>query len=201
MKYLFAAVALFIALSPVRAQSLPPPPGVPAVTMETAPATAPAPATQNTITTSAPVSSETTISVGTLAGQFLSWIMVAFSGPIGGLVVWIMVRVLNNLGIKASDAARARLQEIVVNALNVSAPRVQADLAGRGQVEVKSAVVAQAVAYTQAHGADTIKALGLDPTSGAAVEAIKARIETAIADPSVPTPAVLDPPAAVPKAA
>jgi hypothetical protein len=160
-----------------------------------------APATQNTITTTAPVSSETTISVGTLAGQFLSWIMVAFSGPIGGLAVWIMVRVLNNLGITASDAMRARLQEIVVNALNVSAPKVQAELAGKGQVEVKSAVVAQAVAYTQAHGADTIKALGIDPMSATAVDAIKARIETAIADPTTPTPAVLDPPAAVAPAA
>ena len=56
----------------------------------------------------------------------------------------------------------------------------------------QDAIVAQAVAYTQEHGAETIKALGLDPQSGAAVEAIKAHIETAIADPMVPTPKVLD---------
>jgi hypothetical protein len=57
------------------------------------------------------------------------------------------------------------------------------------------------VAYVQDHGADAIKTLGLDPQSGAAVEAIKARIETAIADPTIPTPKILDPtpaPAAVP---
>ena len=157
---------------------------------------APAPtATQNTITTTAPVSSTTTISVGTLAGQLLAWVVTAFSVPIGSIAVWIMVRVLKNLGITATDAMRARLQEMVVNALNISAPAVQQQLAGKGQIEVKSAVVQDAVAYVQAHGADTIKALGLDPKSGEAVEAIKARIETAIADPSTPTPAVLDPPA------
>jgi hypothetical protein len=196
---IFAAVAFTCTSASASASA-----SAPASAHQASPATwrladAGAPATQNTITTTAPVSSETNISVGTLAGQFLAWIMVAFSGPIGGLAVWIMVRVLKNLGITASDAMRARLQEIVVNALNVSAPKVQADLAGRGQVEIKNAVVAQAVAYTQAHGADTIKALGLDPTSGAAVEAIKARIETAIADPSTPTPAALDPPAAPPQ--
>jgi hypothetical protein len=157
------------------------------------------PATQNTITTTAPVSSNTTISVGTLAGQVLSWVMVAFSGPIGGLAVWIMVRVLNNLGITATDALRARMKEFVINGLNATAPFVQAQLVGRGQVEIKNEVVAQTVAYVQAHGAETIKKLGQDPMSQAAVEAIKARIETAIADPTVPTPAVLDP--AVPKAA
>jgi hypothetical protein len=151
------------------------------------------PATQNTITTTGPVSSETSISIGTLAGQVLSWIMVTFSAPIGGLAVWIMVRVLKNLGITATDAMRARLQDLVVNGLNASAPAVQADLANKGQVEIKNAAVAKTIAYVQAHGADTIKALGLDPTSPAAIEAIKARIETAILDPAVPTPAVLDP--------
>jgi hypothetical protein len=89
---------------------------------------------------------------------------------------------------------RARLQEMVVNGLNISAPAVEKQLAGKGQVEIKNAVVSSAVAYVQAHGADEIKALGLDPQSGAAVEAIRARIETAVADPTVPTPPVLDPP-------
>lgn len=159
----------------------------------------PATATQNTITTTAPVSSETTISVGTLAGQLLNWVMLAFSGPIGGMVVWILVRLLKQLGINATDALRARLQEIVVNGLNAGARAVEQDVAGRGRVEIKNAVLANAVAYTQAHGADTIKALGLDPESGAAVEAIKARIETAIADPASPTPALLDPPKLDPK--
>jgi hypothetical protein len=153
-----------------------------------------APVQQNTIRTTAPVSSETTISVGTLAGQLLNWVVLGFSGPIGGLAVWIMVRALSYLGVKLTDAGRARLDEMVVNGLNIAAPLIEQRLAGEGKVAIKNAVVASAVAYVQDHGADTIKKLGLDPQSGAAVEAIKARIETAIADPTVPTPAVLDPP-------
>lgn len=150
-------------------------------------------ATQNTITTTGPVASETTISVGTLAGQALNWIAVVFAGPIGGMVVWILVRVLKKLGIDATDALRARLQEMVVNGLNVSAKAAQTELVDKGTIAIKSAVVADAVNYVQVHGADTLKQLGVDPYSNVAIDAIKARIETAIADPATPTPAVLDP--------
>jgi hypothetical protein len=203
MKRIVAALAISAALVYSAAAQVQVTPGVAVTPYAQAiggPIGQPSAATQNTITTTAPVSSDTTISVGTVAGQFLAWIMVGFSGPIGTLIVWIMIRVLKNLGITASDAMRARLQEIVVNALNVSAPRVQAALAGKEPVEIKNTVVAQAIAYTLAHGADTIKELGYDPNSEAAVEAIKARIATAINDPNTPTPAVLDPVAA-PKAA
>ena len=163
--------------------------------------TVPPAVTQNTVSTTGPVQSSTTISVGTLAGQILNWIMVAFGPVIGSMVVWILVRVLNKLGIQATDAMRARLQEIVVNGLNAGAKNATEKMQGKDQITIKNAVVAQAVAYTQVHGADTIKQLGLDPNSGAAVEAIKARIETAINDPAQPTPPVLDAPGVVPKAA
>jgi hypothetical protein len=102
------------------------------------------------------------------------------------------VRVLKQLGIVATEALRARLQEVVINGLNFGAQEAEKHLEGKGQVEIKSQIVQTAVAYTQDHAADTIKALGLDPQSGKAVEAIKARIETAIADPIAPTPAILD---------
>lgn len=152
------------------------------------------PATQNTVTTSGPVSSNTTISVGTLAGQFLAWATLAFGSVLSTLLGTLIYRGLKLVGVKISDAARARLGDIILNAINFGAKKAEEDLAGKDPVEIKNAAVALAVAYTQAHGADTIKTLGLDPTSGAAVEAIKARIQTAIADPAVPTPAVLDAP-------
>lgn len=172
-----------------------PPAGAqPVISISTPSAASTPPATQNTITTTAPVTSETTISVGTLAGQLLNWVVLAFSGPIGGIVVWILVRVLKKLGIDATDALRARFQEIVVNGLNSSAKVLEDRLAGQGKIAVKNAIVAQTVVYTQEHAADTIKALGLDPQSGEVVQAIRARIETAIADPLVATPKVLDPP-------
>lgn len=158
-----------------------------------APVTQPPPATQNTITTTAPVSSNTTISVGTLAGQVLTWAATAFGSLLATVFAAWGVRLFKLAGVQMTDAMRDRLQEIILNGLNAAAKQETQNLAGKGQVEIKNAVVAQAVAYTQDHGAETIKALGLDPKSGEAVEAIKARIETAIADPTVPTPTVLDP--------
>ena len=180
-----------------------PPPAVvvvaPPVTPAAVPTVAPA-VTQNTVTTSGPVKSETTISVGSLAGEVLQWLAAAFGVPIGGLLTAWLYRLFKLAGIQIADGLRSKLQEIIVNGLNAGAKTEAENMQGKGQIEIKNAVVAQAVAYTQAHGSDTIKALGLDPQSGATVEAIKARIETAIADPTVATPAVLGP-AAVPKAA
>jgi hypothetical protein len=136
------------------------------------------------------------IDTGTLAGQALTWMVTVGGGAIATMLTGLIYKLLQKAGIQASDALRARLQEIVLNGLNAGAKAAAEQLAGRGQVVIKQAAVASAVTYVQAHGADTIKALGLDPTSPAAVEAIKARIETAIADPTVPTPPVLDAPAA-----
>lgn len=163
---------------------------------------APAPAvTQNTVTTTGPVKSETTISVGSIAGDVLQWMAAAFGVPIGALVTGWLYRLFKAAGLQVSDQLRDKLQQIVVNGINAGAKKAQTDLAGRAPVEIKNAALANAVAYTQAHGAETIKALGLDPQSGVAVEAIKARIETAINDPTQATPAVLTaptPPAPVP---
>src|ERR1700681_1817628 len=72
-------------------------------------------ATQNTVTTTGPVSSETTISIGTLAGQVLTWVMAVFGVPIGTLATAILWKVLKRIGVSLTDASRARLQEIIVN--------------------------------------------------------------------------------------
>jgi hypothetical protein len=157
----------------------------------TPPAAAPA-VTQNTVTTTGPVTSETTISAGTLAGQALMWMTTIFGGALASVLTAWAVRLFQKAGIDISDAASDRLQRIILNGINAGGAKVSQDVAGKGQVEIKNAVVAHALAYTQAHAADTIKALGFDPTSPAAIEAIKARIETAITDPAVPTPAILD---------
>lgn len=160
-------------------------------------ATLPAPpVTQNTATTTGPVSSDTTISVGTLAGQALQWVVTVFGALLGTAGTALVVRLFNKAGIAISDAARTRLQEMVVNGINIGAKTAQDNLAGRGTIAIKNAAVASAVTYVQTHGADTLKQLGIDPNSNAAVDAIKARIETAIADPMTPTPPVLDPVAA-----
>jgi hypothetical protein len=170
-----------------------PPPVVTPATPAAAPSPTPSPVTQNTVTTTGPVSSDTTISIGTLAGQVLTWAAAAFGSLAATVFTAWGVRLFKLAGVQMSDAARSRLQEIIVNGLNVGAAAATQNLAGKDKVQVKNETVAAAIAYAQSHGADAIKQLGLDPQSGAAVEAIKARIETAIADPTVPTPAVLDP--------
>lgn len=171
----------------------PPPPAVAAPTASPAPVAGPPAVTQNTVATTGPVSSETTISVGTLAGQVLTWAATAFGSLLATIFAAWGVRLFKAAGVQMTDAARDRLQAIILNGLNLGAEQVSHDLTGKGQVEVKNAVVAKAVEYAQAHGADTMKQLGLDPKSGAAVEVIKARVETLLADPASPTPAVLDP--------
>lgn len=145
------------------------------------------------ITTTAPVTSDTTISIGTLAGQVLTWIAAAFSVPIGGYAMSWMAKGAKLAGVELTAGLRAQLQSTIVNGLNAAAAATAERTRGQGTIAIKSAIVADAVKYTQAHAAETIKALGLDPHSGEAVEAIKARIETAIADPATPTPAAISP--------
>jgi hypothetical protein len=134
----------------------------------------------------------TVIDTGTYAGQALTWVVTTFGATIGAALTALLIRMLKNAGIAGAELLRARLQEIIVNGLNAGAKAATEQLAGRGKVEVQNAIVAHAIVYAQNHGADTLKALGLDPTSPQAVEAIKARIATAVADPTTPTPAALD---------
>lgn len=190
----FAAALLAAAAVGVSAQDQAPTDtrGTGALTVPSQP-TLPATTTQNTIQTTSPVRSETTISVGTIAGEVLTWIAAAFSVPIGGLLTVLLMRVFKMAGVQVTDQQKAQLQSIVVNGLNAAAANTTKNMAGQNPINIKNQTVAEAIDYVQAHGADTIKALGLDPHSGEAVEAIKARIETAINDPSVPTPPVLAP--------
>ena len=178
----------------------PTPPDTPATTTVNVPppATVQNPATpattQNTVTTTGPVSSETTISVGTLAGQAFLWMVTAFGGVLGTALTALILKLIKAAGIQATDALRARLQEMVVNGLNLAAQEAAAQLKGKMPVEVNAQIKARATEYVMAHGAETIKALGIEPRSAQATEAVRAHIETAIADPAVPTPVILDKP-------
>lgn len=203
-------VALIFAGS-ARAQTatagdVPPPPpvatagngGVPATATAVA-ATAQPAATQNTITTTAPVSSNTTISVGTIAGEALDWAVIAFGGTLTGFGVQLLRKLAQKAGVELSDKMSQQLNETLLNGLNAAAARAETAMAGKAVVDIKSQIIADAITYAQDHRADTIKKLGLDPQTGTAVLALRARIDTLVADPAKPTPAVLD--AASPKAA
>lgn len=143
--------------------------------------------TQTTVQTTAPVDSKTVISVGTLAGEVLTWIASAFSLLIGTIGSLWLTKFLKKLGVETTGQMQSQLQNIIVNGINSSAANITNQLKDKGNVEIKNKVVADTVAYVQDHAAETIKALGLDPKSGEAVTAIKARIETALIDPTTPT--------------
>jgi hypothetical protein len=137
------------------------------------------------------------VSTGTLAGDVLTWLIAAFGTPIAGFLVLYLKRLATLAGVKVSQAMSDKLNEIILNGLNAGAAGADERLKGEADVEIKSAIMQHAVEYAQTHGADTIKALGLDPQSGSAVEAIRARAATLVADPATPTPAALDPPKAI----
>jgi len=137
-----------------------------------------------------------TVSLGTLAGQVLMWITAAFVTAVGSVAtVWIK-RLATKAGVEVTQQMSDQLDRTLVNGLNDAATRVSAAMQGRGNIAVKDDIVKGAIAYAQAHRAETIQALGLDPQSGTAVAALRARIATLAQDPMVPTPAVLTPPAA-----
>jgi hypothetical protein len=147
------------------------------------------------VQTSAPVTTTTVVKGGDLAASLIEWLKVAFGTTIGAAVLWGITKALQLMGIKATDLQKAQLQAIVVNGLNAGAAKLQTSLRDNRALDItsKSQIVNEALAYTQAHGAETIRALGLDPKSGDAVEAIKARIETALNDPNTPTPPAITP--------
>ncbi len=137
------------------------------------------------------------ISVGTLASEVLTWVVAVFGVPIGTLLTAWLYRLFAKAGIDMTDAMRARLQDTVINGINFGAKIAEAEMAGKGQIAIKNRAIEHAISYVQEHGAAELKKVGVDPYSGTAVDAIRARIETAITDASAPTPKILDVPPAL----
>lgn len=175
--------------APVVAPAPPPPVVVAPPSPPAAIAAPPSP-----VTVSSGPGGQTTVSVGTLAGQALGWILTVASVPISGYIVVILNRLFANLKIPMTDAARAKIKQMAINAVNLAAAKAPQELAGTGNVTIRNAALSDAVKYVQTHGADSIKKLGLNPTSPQAEEAIRGWIETVIADPTTPTNPVMDPP-------
>lgn len=136
-----------------------------------------------------------TIDVGQAGSQIISWIVATFGGVISLAISTWLLTLARKLHVQATDAMRARWQSIILNGLNLGAAQAEKQLegTGAGKVEIKNAAVVKAVEYVQEHGAATAKKLGLDVASASAVEAIKANIETMVADPNVATAQSISP--------
>jgi Spy/CpxP family protein refolding chaperone len=135
---------------------------------------------------------------GQILADVVAWGEAAFGTAIATVATAAIYRAMKWMGIQVTDGQKAQLQAVVVNGLNDAAARAQVSLKSNAalDVNVQQQVIREAVRYTQSHAADTITALGLDPNSGSAVEAIRARIATAIADPNTPTDPAITPVAA-----
>jgi hypothetical protein len=144
-------------------------------------------AASTTVTTTEPA----TISLGTIAGQVLTWLAAAFSVPIGTVLTAWLLRLFKVAGLDATKAMSDQLNATLVNGLNDAAANGASLATGKLPIAVKDPIVASAIQYAIDHQHDTLTALGLDPTDGNTVKVLRARIATLAADPSVPTPAIL----------
>jgi len=136
----------------------------------------------------------TTIHGGQILSDIVGWAGAAFGAAIASLLVAMIYKISAYFGVQTTQQQRDQLQSIILNGLNSAAAKAQSGLGGSSVMDlnVKNQIIADAVAYTQSHGADTIKALGLDPQSGQAVEAIKAKMTTLVADKNQPTSPAAD---------
>jgi hypothetical protein len=135
-----------------------------------------------------------TVLLGDYAGAALEWMLPILAPVIAGFLVDALIKLRQRLGQSTSEAQRDKLQQMAENAVNLAGHQLNHDLSGKLPMPARNEVMAMAVDYVQAHGSDTIKALGLDPTDPKAVEAIKGRIATIMANkssPPVPTAVVV----------
>lgn len=149
------------------------------------------PHTAPTVTVAMP---KETVAFGDYAGAILQWMLPILLPIISGILLDLYVKLRAKLGLSTSDAQRQTFQEIVSNGVALGAHDARASLAGKLNFEVKDQIMATAVAYTKAHGADTIKVLGLDPASPEAEEAIRARVAKLLSEADIAaTPAIAPP--------
>lgn len=123
-----------------------------------------------------------TVAFGDYAGAVIEWMVPVLLPVFAAFAVDLYVKVRARLGLKTSDEQREKFQQIVENGVALGAHNARADLSGKLTFDVKNAIMASAVAYAKAHGSDTLKAIGVDPTSPEAVEAIQARAAKMLAD-------------------
>lgn len=123
----------------------------------------------------------TSVSLGSWIADLLGSLVAVFGSVIATfLTKWVMA-VAKTAGVNATQAMSDRLNDIIARGLHDGALRLGQDITGRLNVQVKSQIVAQAVAYAQAHGADTVKNLvGVDIHDPMVIQALQARAATVL---------------------
>jgi hypothetical protein len=128
-----------------------------------------------------PAEPATSVSLGSWIADLLGSLVAVFGSVIATfLTKWVMA-VAKTAGVNATQAMSDRLNDIIARGLHDGALRLGQDITGKLNVQVKSQIVAQAVAYAQTHGADTVKNLvGVDIHDPIVIEALQARAATVL---------------------
>ena len=129
----------------------------------------------------APLDAATSVSIGSWLSDLLQGLVGIFGSVISVfLTKWVMA-VAKKAGVDATQAMSDKLDAIITRGLHDAALRAGQDLTGKLNVQIKNQVVAQAVTYAQAHGAETVKNLvGVDINDPKVVQALQARAATAL---------------------
>lgn len=122
----------------------------------------------------------------------LSSVATAAIPIIGYFVTAALQKFAKNRGIEIQQKNLDRVDQFLVNGLNLAASEVKATR-GMPAADAKKILVNGAIAYLNKHGTDTLNEMSADLSDPKVQEAMRARIETLITDPTKPTPAILSP--------
>jgi hypothetical protein len=125
---------------------------------------------------------KTTVALGDYAGAITMWMLPILLPMLAAFATDLFVKLRTRLGLQTSDAQRTQFQQIVENGVALGAHEARASLSGKLTFDVKNQIMASAVDYAKNHGVDTLKAIGVDPESPEAEQAIRARAAKMLAD-------------------
>jgi hypothetical protein len=114
------------------------------------------------------------------ANAALQWMLPIIAPILAALIADLIIKVRAYFGQQTTDTQRDRIQQMAENGVNLAAHKLNV-AASTGHLPTKEQLMAEAVDYVQAHGTDTLKALGMDPTDAKTVDAIKGRVATILA--------------------
>lgn len=116
---------------------------------------------------------------GTILGGILLAVVTTYGGV---LVAGLRGLISSKTGIQLSDRFDTAIQNGMTNAVG----KIAASMDGKVPLQFKSEFVNQVVAYLQTTVPDLIKQMGATPTAGGFFDAVRARVEKFLLDPTFP---------------
>jgi hypothetical protein len=140
-----------------------------------------------------PPDAQTVLSWGSVFSTLFLGVVSFLAPIIAYFIILLLNKILKYVGFQLDNARRDRLQEIVVNGINLAAIRIGSDIKGRMPAQLNSEFQKEVFSYVLSHGDEVMAELGFSKTDPKLVDAIQARIEKALNDPNVATPPLVTP--------